>query len=345
MINFLLFLFIIVVGVGIWLLGLPGKFTVQRSLIIKKPVTKVFSMAIDFKKWMAWQPWRYFEPDVPTEVAGSGMDVGDSYSWKSDFLGEGILKHVSIEKNKSVEQDMQFFKPFKSKMKIFWNFEDLGKDGVKVTWGSSSRLPIFLRPFLKQFKSAIGMDYSRGLSMLKSLAEKGKIASKVEIEENSSLPKFAYLGYRRDTKIKDLPLTMSEDFPALHKLVSKKKLKASKKMMPLSMYHKTNIVTGDVSYTAALPLEMASLKQAKAVAAEAGTAFVADVVEETPKAFMIRHIGSYVHLDNAWAGLFMYQRYLKFKVIKNKPNFELYLTDASKTKPEKNITEIYTACM
>jgi len=48
-------------------------------------------------------------------------------------------------------------------------------DQTKVTWTMNGCVPIFLFFMIGMMKAWIGMDYERGLMMLKELAEKGKV--------------------------------------------------------------------------------------------------------------------------------------------------------------------------
>jgi len=58
------------------------------------------------------------------------------------------------------------------------------KAETRVTWSMQSSLPFFLFFMRKSFENFVGMDYDRGLRMLKEQLESGKISSRIDLADD-----------------------------------------------------------------------------------------------------------------------------------------------------------------
>ena len=144
------------------------------------------------------------DPDATVDVA----EGGKSYSWKGDLTGEGQMEILGEEANQWVDYDLLFLKPWKSKAKVRFEVEGQG-DQTKVTWFMDSSLPFFLFFMKKSMTAMIGMDYERGLAMLKEYVEKGEVHSKLDFKGTQSFPGMQYIGIKTSC-----PHLLSPCFPS-----------------------------------------------------------------------------------------------------------------------------------
>ena len=314
---------------AIWLATLDGEYDVNRSITVDKSNAEVFNLVQDFNKWTVWSPWLCMEPDAKVSISGNGMSVNDKYSWIGELVGEGTITHTKIDLGKVIEQNILFKAPMESTSFVYWEFNNVNDSTTKVTWGMKGEMPFYLRFMAKMMEPMIGMDYERGLKMIKELAEKGYVASKVEIVGVVDVPAMNYLGQKTACTMDDVAENMKKSFSDLSNYALSNSVEFEK---ALSVYHDFDFIKGDVEYTAAVPVK------ADFVAKEP---FYVGELEAT-KALKIIFLGDYQHVGNAWAAGMSYIRTHKLKENKSVPSYEVYL-NSPKEEPDsrKWITEVY----
>ncbi len=329
LITILVVVFVALGACIIWLATLDGKYDVKRSITINKANSEVFNLVKDFNHWKEWSPWLCMEPDAKVKITGNGMTVGDTYSWEGELLGQGTMKHLKIETGKIIEQDIAFLKPMKSESFVYWEFKNENDSTTKVTWGMKGEMPFVFRFMTKMMEPMIGMDYDRGLKMLKDLSEKGYIASKVEVIGEVDAPEFKYIGERNSATFDDADEKMKASFMKLSEFASENQLQFDKAM---SLYHEFDLIKGYYEYTAALPIkDDIEIKD---------PFYIGDIA--ATKALKIKFTGDYEHLGNAWSTGMSYMRTHKLKEKKGIPSYELYLTNPMEELDEKKwVTELY----
>ncbi|TLX74886.1 hypothetical protein E9993_10810 [Labilibacter sediminis] len=325
-------LIIIVIAIGaaaIWLATLDGNYDVKRSITVNKSNAEVFNLVQDFNKWSAWSPWLCMEPDAEVNVSGDGMSVQDAYSWSGELVGSGTITHVKIEDQKSIEQDILFISPMESKSFVYWQFNNVNDSTTEITWGMKGEMPFVVRFMTKMMEPMIGMDYERGLKMIKELAEKGYVSSKVEIEGIVEFDQVTYMGEKVACTMDEVGETMKTSFNNLSSYAEENSLQYQK---AFSIYHKFDFMTGDCVYTAAIPLKEKIETQAPYY------------IDEVPtiKALKIKFTGDYEHLPNAWATGMTYARTHKIKENKDVAPFEVYLNNPMEEQDKRKwVTEVY----
>ncbi len=261
------------------------KFHVDKSITINKPINEVYNTLNDYSKWTPWSPWLITEPDARVTVAPDNK----SYEWQGKVTGEGNMKIYNEVENKKIEIDLTFLKPWKSTAKTWFDLSEDGQ-GTKVHWKMDSSLPFFMFWMKNMMTEMIGMDYNRGLGMLKEYVEDGKIDSNLDIKGMGTREGCDYVGIKTSTTIDKIGETMKRDYS---KLLQHVKGGHSDKVSgnPFSIYHKWDPVSKKVEYTAAIPvngkLEM-----------------LPGMIEgsyPTTKVHTIHHKGKMEHVGNAWS--------------------------------------------
>ncbi len=303
------------------------KFHIERSIDINAPAQKARAVIQDYQQWEVWSPWLCMEPSASLEIAGTAATPGHAYSWTGDMVGAGRMELSSVEGEADL-MDLTFIKPFKSTAKVKFVTTAIDANNTRVTWHMDSGLPIFLFFMVGTMKAMIGMDYERGLKLLKEYIETGTVTSHTEIVGVVSVPATHYTGMSGSTQLQSLSQSMQELFPkVMAQAEGKTAPSADTKPQDLcgAIYHKMDIKSQHCEYTA-----FAAVNQTDA------TGSIPDC-----SALKVIHTGSYHHLGNAWSTINSYQRHRKMKLNKRIAPFEFYMNDPKNVAAKDLVTEIY----
>ena len=296
---------------------------VTKSIQINAPLAEVKKHISDYRNWPAWSPWLILEPEAKLDFA----EDGKFYHWEGKRVGEGEMKITSENDNK-ISNDLTFLKPWKSKAKTHFDFNE--KDnGVEVTWVMESSLPFFMFFMKKSMETYIGMDYERGLKMLKEMVETGKVSSKLEVLPQENVQETQFVGIKRDSKFSKIQEVMSVDFAKLYEVVNEGTIKPNG--APFVQYHKIDFPKDYLHYTAAFPVSSIPDNLPEGVISGKLPAM---------KLQKIKHTGKYDYLGNPWSLGMMMIRNKEFKQDKKIAPFEIYVNDPQQTKPEELISEV-----
>jgi predicted transcriptional regulator YdeE len=304
------------------------KFHVHRSTVINDTPENVFAKVADFGTWPIWSPWLCAEPDAQVTIPEDASSVGAVYSWKGEIVGEGEIEHMQLQSPRLVENEIRFVKPFKSKSDVSFDFEPSG-DGTKVTWHMKGSMPWFLFWMIPQMEVFIGMDYERGLKMLKEWVETGTILSKTSIRGVESVGPLRMAGIRKTCSIKEIGPSMKDAFCEAEAAFRQANLPIERE--GISVYHYFDMKAGTFEYTAGWVLP----DSAGEVPAELATWSI-----PTVQALRVDHVGSYGNVGNAWSAAHQFARYKKLKQSKV-GTFEIYRNDPGESDPADLESEIY----
>lgn len=302
------------------------KLTIQKSKTISASPEKVYEIISDFHHWRPWSPWLIQEAAATVDIAPDGK----SYSWSGKIVGDGEMEVAEETPHKAISYNLTFLKPWKSKAKISFHLIPQG-DHTVVQWGMDSSLPFFLFYMKKMMTNIIGMDYDRGLTMLKQYVEKGKVNSKVEVEGETTFAGCTYIALRKDCSVDTMPKEMSSDIEKLFKFANEHSLEMTAPVF--TAYEKWDFNKNRTTYLTGLQLK--EIPEGMDV-----SAFVTGTFPEM-KTHLIKHTGEYNHLGNAWsAGMSLVQKKM-IKASKQYKPFELYISDPRDTPAEQIVTEIH----
>ena len=298
---------------------------VEKSVKIKASPEKVYAVIRDFRQSPAWSPWLIAEPECLVKYS----DDGKSHSCEGKILGSSEIKIVNEEPFRSIDCRLTFFKPWKSVAAVQFTFEELD-GGTEVTWSMKGSLPFFLFWMKPMMTTLIGMDYQRGLTMLKDFIELGSVPSKLDFIGQTSQTGFSYVGVKTSCAIADIGDRMKADFQKLQDWIDKEGPKPSGN--PFANYYQWNFAKGIVGYTTGFPVV--------GVPGNLPDGFVSGDLPGC-HVFSIKHTGPYRHLGNAWSAGMLRARAKIFAQDKKIPPFEIYENDPCKT-PENDL--ITTVC-
>ncbi|MFI5132692.1 MAG: SRPBCC family protein [Chitinophagales bacterium] len=150
---------------------LPKSYNIEKTAIIKKPVAEVMNRIGDLNFYSQWNPWQQSDPTTKSTVSGSPKTPGHKYAWEGKKVGAGSLAIRDID-NKHIHFDLEFLKPWKSKAKDNWLFEEWGNAECKVTWQNSGNLPYPMGRLMGPIITKnLNQQFVTGLNNLKKMCE------------------------------------------------------------------------------------------------------------------------------------------------------------------------------
>ena len=300
---------------------------IERSITIDAPESKVRPAIENFAEWPKWSPWLCMEPDAKLDYRGTPGQIGHGYSWEGEVVGAGSMEIVAAE-GSTLRMDLNFLKPFKSQAKVVMEIQSAGDSQTEVTWKMDGKMPFFLFFMIGMMKAMIGMDYERGLRMLKEYVETGEVQSRTEFVGIVEAPTCQYVGVEGQCATDAIGESMGETMPRAHQLVTDSGLEISGS--PGALYHEFDMKGRRCKYTNFMPVRLAK-PIAGAVTGEI----------QPCKALKVVHHGSYGHLGNAWGTAHSHLRYKKLKPHKTQCAFEVYPNDPEEVPVEEILTEVY----
>ncbi|MEQ9424946.1 MAG: SRPBCC family protein [Cyclobacteriaceae bacterium] len=303
------------------------KINVIKSIKIDSPIEMIFNTLNDFNHWQVWSPWLIMEPEAEVKIA----EDSKSYSWNGKRIGSGNMKVTSEEPHQKINYDLNFLKPWKSSAKVRFELEPDG-DMTKVSWVMDSSLAFFMFWMKAMMQAFIGMDFERGLNMLKDYMEDGIVHSQLDFKGESTFPGFDYIGLKRYCNIDEMPAKMAADFDKINEFLAKNPdFNASQ---VFTIYHNWDMVKQKVSYTSGVAVGQPEI--------DLTDGFISGKIPKI-KVFTLRHIGPYRHLGNAWSTLYNMKQGKHLKIQKNIHPFETYVNDPKEVPENDLITDIHFA--
>ena len=303
------------------------KMHIDKAVTIEAPLPKVFDILNDFHCWPGWSPWLICEPESVLKI----REDGKYYEWEGKRVGSGNMSILSETPNRKIDLDLTFLKPWKSKAKVQFLCQEDGQK-TKVNWTMESSLPFFLLWMKKSMEAFVGSDYERGLQMLKEYIETGAVSSKLDFRGESNFTGCQYIGINTTTTIAQNGTQMGTDYSKLWSFISDQKIRPTGPAF--SIYHKFDLVKRMVNYTACIPVPE--------IPADLPSGFISGKIPAT-KVYTLRHIGSYLHLGNAWTTMHTMLRNKEFKAIKGIHPFESYINLPGEVPDHDLITDIHFA--
>ncbi len=303
-----------------------SKFHVARSINIAAPIEQVRTLLTDFTQWPYWSPWLIAEPDATINYNNKQGEVGAKYDWEGKIVGSGSMEILNIN-DQQIEIQLAFITPFKSIAQVVFDLESQG-DETKITWNMFGKLPFFLFFMAEKMKRYIGMDYERGLNMLKDYIETGTVSSTLNIQGIIEQQGQQYIGIKNNCAIKDIGSVMPTDFKKLGDFFAENKLSIDGN--PFAIYTEFNLKNQHTHFISVIPTNMDI---------DVNPPFIKGSTK-TEQAIKVVHTGKYTYLNNAWAAAIMYSRAKKIKTKKSPVGMEFYLNDPQTTDPAELITEV-----
>ncbi len=302
------------------------KMNLDRSVVIDADINKVYENINDFHNWKSWSPWLVLDPDALVNV----REDGKYYNWEGKYLGSGEMTVIKEVENKSLDADLLFLKPWKSKAKIGFTL-DQTDEGVRVVWKMESSLPFFMFWMKKMMISLISMDYDRGLTMVKDKCELGEIPSNMTFEGIKSFKGCKYIGIKSSSTIDGMSASMEKNYTQLMTYMMDGR-QENMDGSPMSIYHKWDMVNRQADYTACIPVHE--------IPADLPEGMITGSVPAT-KVHSIHIKGPYRYIGNVWSAQYSRMRGKAFKGNKQIHPMEVYFNSPKNTAENDLETEVW----
>lgn len=154
---------------------LPGKITLERSLVLKASPDVVFNQINTLKNWEKWSPWFKMDPKQKVNYNEIASGNGASYHWKGEKTMEGTMTITESKASELITTKLEFsgedqpasssfiLTPEGTGTRVVWNFESEsgGNPFGKIFWFTAG-------------KAMIGQSFEQGLKDLNKLTENMK---------------------------------------------------------------------------------------------------------------------------------------------------------------------------
>ncbi len=152
----------------------PNALEVKRSIRIGAPAAVVHGLIADFHKWTAWSPWEELDPSMQRQYGGASAGEGATYSWEGNKkVGRGRMEITHNQPPHRVEIHLHFMAPWEATNRtVFTVIEH--DEGCEVCWLMNGESPFMMKvmSLFINLDAMVGKDFERGLSRLKTAAEK-----------------------------------------------------------------------------------------------------------------------------------------------------------------------------
>lgn len=302
---------------------------VERSIAIAAGVEKVKSIITDFSHWEHWSPWLILEPEAKVTVSNGGK----KQEWDGKRIGSGMMT-IEAEEDSVVNYDLTFLKPWKSKAKSDFIIEKIDENNSKLTWTMDGSLPFFMFWMKALMERMIGMDYDRGLLMLKDYVEKGSVDAKLEFLGDSNFAGCNYVGVKNESTIDDIGEVMEADFVKLREFAKENDDIVSDECF--TIYHKFDFNKNKVVYTSGVGVKSSP---------ENLPSGLSNGSIPATKVYTVRHVGPYELSGNAWSAIMAMERAKEFKKNKKVHPIEFYRNSPVDTVPKDLISDVSMAIL
>lgn len=306
----------------------PETMQIERSTIVKSPVSVTFDQVNNLEKRVLWSPWEKVDTTMATTMGDKTSGVGASYSWVSATQGEGSLTYREVVENEKVVSDLQFGKQGTAVGQI--TFSE-APDGTKVTWAFESQATSnpFQRLAMSVLAPQLEMMFDQGLASLKAQAESAEPAgSSNNAIVETTVESFKYISVMDSAYIQDMAAHYEKSYGILGQFAAQNELQITG--MPLSITHRWDEETFFGVFEPAMPIsgEAESTDQVMVKDSYAG------------KVLKATHMGSYESVGSTWDALMA--KVASGNYTENGYPWEVYVTDPGQ-EPDttKWITEIY----
>jgi Polyketide cyclase / dehydrase and lipid transport len=149
-----------------------GSYSVERSVIVKAPASRVHGLVDDFHGWTSRSPWEDLDPELERTYSGPGQGIGAHYAWSGNKKAGAGSMEITRSSAEEIVIALAFLKPFKSTSTTLFRFVPHGEE-TEVTWQMTGEQRGMMAVFGKLMKmdKLIGPDFEKGLARLKAAAE------------------------------------------------------------------------------------------------------------------------------------------------------------------------------
>ncbi len=309
-------------ALAIYLATLDGRFRVSRSLEIEAPAEAVFAAIVDFKSWPQWSPWLIHEPDTAIVYSNDYQQEEGYYTWDGKTVGAGKVSHVKITPHSSIDQQIEFKRPFKSVNQISWKFENRGERTL-VSWEMAGSMPFLFRFMARRMEPTIGRDYELGLALFNGYMNNAAAHPAISFVGAQLLEDFSYWSIPCNGNLRQLEAARQ---PAIETLTA---AAAGNTGLALTLYHQFDPLASDYQTEIAIPISDSAPQSNYTRRGFKGGSY-----------FHMTLQGDHGFIPLGWYALSCHCRMQRIKLDKSRPALEIYHTAPGDVR---NSNQIVTA--
>jgi ribosome-associated toxin RatA of RatAB toxin-antitoxin module len=152
---------------------MPGKYAIEKSIVVNASPDKIYNNVADLNNYRDWNPWQKMEPGAKAIISGTPKTVGHKFDWEGKKIGMGSLTIKSLNPPHNVDIELEFIKPWKSIASDNWTLEDLKNGSTKVTWSNHGPLAYPMARLMGPvINKNLSHQFEQGLKDLKTMSEK-----------------------------------------------------------------------------------------------------------------------------------------------------------------------------
>lgn len=312
----LIFSIILIAG-----LVIPKQQIISCSKSIDAPASLIYQNISDYKQWQKWDPWAEVDPQQKRTMNGMPGTVGHNYAWSgNDQVGEGSMAITALEKDKSIDMELTFIKPWESIAQVNYSIEEKNGQSL-VTWNMRTDYPLYYRLMSKFMEGMLKKDFDKGLAKLKTLCEKqanemsaSNASSKsYDIKETMLSARNYVILKKTNASVATLGDFFMKEMPNIGKYVQSSKMESDG--FPSALYYKYDAAKGVTDLAIAIPV-----KKISTVAAP-----YESYVMNATKAVTVDYYGPYEEMELTYSTMYAYMA--SANLTQNGPAIEEYIGD------------------
>ena len=290
----------------IYLASLDGNYRIRRGLQIDAPVKQVFAAVRDLKTWHEWSPWILHDPETKIVYKKDCNQEGGFFSWDGKLVGAGKLTHLKINPESSIDQQIEFIRPFKSLNQVNWYFENKNGSTV-IEWEMIGSMPFWFRFMKKQIEPMISKDYDLGLALLNGYLLPAAPHPTISFCGRESLDNFQYWSIPFSGNLREMQTIRKPG------LISLETAAGENAGLGLTIYRQIDWRQSHYRGEIAIPVTESSTQSNYTNRQFDGGDY-----------YKVEVRGDHNFLPLAWYAAFYHCRMLKIKLNKSRPSLEIY---------------------
>lgn len=152
----------------------PDTFQISRSISIKAPADKIFSLIDSPRAFNTWNPFLKKDPATKVTYRGPERGKGAANDWNGNSnVGRGSFEITDTQPPSKIQMKLDMLSPLEAHNQVVFALAPKG-DQTEVTWTMSGPSPYIAKVMHTVFsmEKMVGGEFDKGLADLKALAEK-----------------------------------------------------------------------------------------------------------------------------------------------------------------------------
>lgn len=188
--NILITILLILAGLIVVILVIAAlsktEYSIQREIIINKPVQQVFDFIKYLKNQQYYNKWVMADPDVKRNYTGTDGTAGFIATWDSENkqVGKGEQEIKKIKEGERIYWEIRFIKPFEGKAGSYMITESVSANETRIIWVFEGMRSYMLKVMhlILNLKKVLGNDLQTSLTNLKAVLERTGNEEYIDIE-------------------------------------------------------------------------------------------------------------------------------------------------------------------